>query len=77
MATYLIPTVTNGRKIVLEYKVEEREVDKRTKFYKKYKQYIVDKDVLNKAIEDLGVKEKGSRLIMKDTEMAFNFGDYF
>lgn len=73
MTTYLIPTVTNGKKLVLEYRVVRRKKDMRTSFCKVNEKNIVDSWGLTKAILNNKMIVKDDRVIAPNGGSAFRF----
>ena len=73
MNLYLIETVTNGGKTVLEYKMVEKKKDMRTKFCKENEDMIISPIALIRAISKYKVQVKDDRVIMQSGEIAYKF----
>lgn len=74
---YLLPFETNGRTLVLEYRIHRRKEDLRTRFCKTNKEFKVNEEALLKAIKEVKPLLKENRIIMKDAEMSREFSKYF
>ncbi len=72
--TYLIPMVTNGETLVLEYKVETCKKDMRLKFCKKNEKYEVNPSTLIRLIGEFKLIIKYNRVIMPNGKTAYLFG---
>lgn len=71
---YLVPTRTNGKKTVLEYKLIQRNRDMRVKFCKENEKNILKSIVtFANAIKIADVIVKGERIIMTSAESYYKF----
>lgn len=73
MKTYLVPTTTNGKDAVMEYMIETRKEDMRTRFYKENKNNTVDVVKLLNAIKNNSMIVKENRIIAPTAEAAKKF----
>ncbi len=75
---YVLPTIytMKGKRVVMEYRTFNDILDRRTRFYKKNKDYIV-KDIpkFNELLNDknFGIARKDNRVILPNGETAFAF----
>lgn len=76
---YVLPVVYMGRggKVAIEHRTQKRKLDRRTRFYKRNKNYIVkDVEAFDKLLNDtnFNVKRKDNRIILPNGKTAFGFG---
>lgn len=76
---YVLPTIYTSKRerVVMEYRTFSKILDRRTRFYKKNKDYIV-KDIakFNELLNDknFGITRRENRVTLPDGETAFVFG---
>ena len=73
IVTYLLPTVWAG-KVPMQYRIEKRKKDMRTRFCRDNERYIIDRHVLDAMIHSFpSAREKGNRLFFKNEKAAYKF----
>ena len=65
--------VTNGDKTILEYKIDTRKKDLRTKFCKNNDIHLVPITTLLRVVSTLNIKIKDDRVIMASGQQAYEF----
>lgn len=75
---YICPVVFigNSKKIAMEYRFHKRKLDRRTRFYKQNKNYIIkDFTEAEKVLNDkkFNLKLKDNRIILPNGKTAFSF----
>lgn len=71
MKTYLLPVVTNGTSLVIEFNIVQKKRDMRFRFCKNNEQYIVDENQLGEIIADMQLRiVRDSRLVFENAAQA-------
>lgn len=74
MKTYLLPAVTNGSSLVIEFNIVQKKRDMRLRFCKQNEQYIVDEKELGKVMADMQLRMvRDSRLVFENAKQAREF----
>lgn len=73
---YICPVVFIGsnKKVAIEYRFQKRKLDRRTRFFKHNKNYIVkDFENAKKVLSKFDMKIKDNRIILPNGKIAFSF----